>query len=325
MNTSKKTLAKGCAGLTIFFLFLFVLGIWTIFSTTSDQIEQSASIQSYIIDDQLNQLDASIETVYMPIVTITHNGESYLDTLSIALFEEQLPQDSIITVYFFPESPDQATTEGPGDYYIIYFVYLFLAMLAYLGYRRFSKAKPESAEKPNLGESIAEKIPIKLKPTEIIPEQTSQSSSKQASPWIVILVGVGVIAVGLGFGYYTYSKDRLADYLKSNGARVESLVNEMTRSGKTGNQTYNFELDYQWKEKSYTYHTSFKSEFYKPGDRVLLLIDPLNPENAMIESVWDMDKGSYFWTLILMTIGSLIVVMGIRQMRSKNDHSETKY
>ncbi|AWV97454.1 DUF3592 domain-containing protein [Arcticibacterium luteifluviistationis] len=141
-----------------------------------------------------------------------------------------------------------------------------------------------------------------------------EKPAEMASPAFIFGVGVVLICVGLGFGYYKFEKSSTASHLKENGVSVKSVITDFSQGGKSPDNSYHYTLEYQWEGKTFEYEASFKFREYKLGEEVEILVNPEEPEEAIINSHSDMDKGSYTWALILIGLGVFIFKLGFKRI-----------
>ncbi|HCM76943.1 MAG TPA: hypothetical protein DIS90_11210 [Cytophagales bacterium] len=147
-------------------------------------------------------------------------------------------------------------------------------------------------------------------------QQADPEKSKEAEPWMIFATSIVLILVGLGFGYYKFSNGQLARFLFEHGVKVTGTVVSESRSGKQAGETFYYELSYNWEDTPYVFKTSSKIDSYNVGDEVEVMLNPENPEEVL--SPLDINKGSYMWSLIILTLGGFIFWLGLRKVKEKS-------
>lgn len=315
-------MAKGCGCFTIFFAAVFVFSLYTgIKSLENESVAIESSLVDYKEVEQVDQFDAKILIDYYPVVKYEFEGTFYIDTLTSPIEKESYSIGQNITVYINPEVPEFATLKGYGLGDVIgdAVVWLVLAFVAFIAYRFLKRLSFKFSVAEKVQNAINDNIEKAAESTEETSEPTTENTipskrpviKKKGNPLILTIIGIGIILWGLGYGYYTYQSNVHGDIL-SDGIKVtgEVMTKSESRTGSNNSSTYYFTIEYQFEEEYFTlYHNSTFSD-YEKGDKVEIIVNPDNPEDASINTSSDIYKGSYFWSLVLLLVGAWLSKSG---------------
>lgn len=137
-NKITQSLAKGCGCISLFFLFFFVLGIWTTITTYSNNEAINATVIKSI---QIEKTDLSARpyAIYLPIVSYEYQGLKYLDTLDYKANNTDIFEiGSSIKTYINPENPRMAIDNSSETFYF-YSMFLIMAILSFIMYKVLKK------------------------------------------------------------------------------------------------------------------------------------------------------------------------------------------
>lgn len=139
-------------------------------------------------------------------------------------------------------------------------------------------------------------------------QNSSNNITKETPVWLSVTISILLILIGLGIGYYTYSQNQLAKILSEKGVKVKGIISFVDRTKTNENDKMNhYTINYSYNNTSHTYKTSLKYIFYVISEEVVLLVNPDKPSQAMIVNEEDREKGSYLWSLFLISSGILIM------------------
>ena len=107
---------------------------------------------------------------------------------------------------------------------------------------------------------------------------------------------LGIICFVLAIYTYQQTQHFLAQGIQTTGT-ISKINSENDFGSFSFNPVVNF-IDQNGKEWTYTSTLNAARKEYHPGDKVTLVYNPQNPEQAMIVTFWEL----YLWTFICGTI-----------------------
>lgn len=352
-----KKLSKGCGCFTIFFLIVFIWGLYTgVSSVLESQDKVNSMVIDFVEEERVDQSTAKTEIYYTPIVEFYYGDRDYIDTLfNEASRSKKYNKGDIIELNVDPDWPEYASNYDIWDAIGDSVVWLVFAVFAFIGYRflknfefkipitdeMIAAAKMKAMEKDELTDSISEireeystgnenttdeGDPQENK-KEFVTKPSSSPQKKQGGPWVGVIVGLVFTAVGAFLIFSQYKEDQHADRLRSGDKVMGTVVSESRTNSSDNQTTYYYTIEYQYNDQFYSYYTYFTFDDYNRGDKVELMINPDNPEDAAINRVDDLSKeGSYFWGFICFILGATVARFGakewIKQIKKKRETRE---
>jgi len=309
--------AKGCGCFSIFFGLVFAITLYN----TIDFFSHSNNVEGKVIGtyvyEEVNS-DGVIVTYFEPIITYEVAGTSYTDTLRHNYQEKRYEEGENIRLSVDAKDPRIVENETFWDSLLNSSFLLIFSIIAFVGYRVLRnfkiKYKPPKIPEPQNSEDISESDD-KAEPSFTFRKVESDGEEKHAKEntrqyfkkYMVGIVGGVFVLLGLGMvGIIIYDQFR-GSRLEASGQKIIGVVSNVDYSRGTrrsSSSTYFVDILYDYEGVQYTHEltTGFKS--YEEGDKVEMLVDPGNPEDAAVNTREDLyGKMGFFWPLFLTGAG----------------------
>jgi hypothetical protein len=314
-----KVLTKGCGCSTVFFLVLFIWGIWSTMTSYSSLVEVVGTVTDIVEEDNVF-MDARYKVNAFPVVTYNYQGNQYIDTLYYKANDDKILEiGSITSVLINPDQPQFSVEDSSSTYYF-YFIFLFLALVSYGVYRLIKHygIKPSTkspVSRVRFSKPIVQDT-ISTTPNKFADKYQGNSTkvpSNQnilyAKPWLTISIALILIAVGIGMGYNKFSRVQTARLLNEKGVQIKGIVTKVIRSrlSQNTNRRDYYTITYTYEGATYNYETYSKFSHYNMNEELVLKINPDKPSQAMLLSNEDINRGSYLFAVFLIVMGVLII------------------
>ncbi|MCK5360935.1 MAG: DUF3592 domain-containing protein [Gammaproteobacteria bacterium] len=328
-----KPLSKGCGFISLFFFAFFVWGVYSMFSSKSEEVQVTGTVVAYSEQEAIGP-SSKMVIYFSPIVNYSFEGVDYTVTLLTTDLAPEYPVKSSIALFVDPDYPEHASDDDSISSSFMYLPFLILAIISFMAYR-YLKGFQINLKDSEMGRAILQTksgaVPAKEASDPVVEIQVDGSDidktkPKEGTAKSAIIIGLIVLSIGGGLGYSAYlDYARGARLEKSDVTVVGQIIGEQRNHTSSGSHTNKelrrFTIAYSYKEVDYQYETRDSLNEYNPGDKVELKVNPDDPEEAAINYVTELYGNSNikWFALLFLVIGVLITYGGITMALKKKN------